>query len=436
MSRLQDKQSADRADEPLFRHEVLAEHRTRWLGTVLLEPKISHGVFGALAAATTIAVLALLVFGSFTRKERIKGWLVPERGLVRVFAPQSGSVTRIAVREGDHVNKGDVLLGVSTELRSATAGATRQEIVRRLASRRTSMASEAALENSRFDQQAVELKKRIAVLASEQKLLGQELELQRMRVRLAQQVLAKERQLRAKDLITEPRLYRTEQDMLEQVGRLRTLERQQATLVRDKGQVDLTLQELPLQLKTRQGEIERSVAALEQELAEAETRRELVLSAPENGVVSAIQAEPGGTAQTNAPLVTIVPEGTLLQAELFAPGRAIGFLRSGQRVLLRYAAFPYQKFGLYEGSVSGISRAAVSPAELSQPLTGLSSLYAPNEPLYRVTVNLARQQATAYGKEIELQPGMQLEADVLIEKRRLIEWMFEPLFTLTGSWIS
>lgn len=436
MSRLEDKQSADRAEEPLFRHEVLAEQQTRWLGTVLLEPKISHAVFAALAGTTTLAVLVLLAFGSFTRKERIKGWLVPERGLVRVFAPHPGSVSRIAVREGDLVDKGDVLLSLSAELRTATAGATRQEIVAKLASRRSSMASEGALERSRFEQQALELKQRIAVLASEQKLLGQELDLQRTRVRLAQQVLTKERQLRARDLITEPRLYRTEQDMLEQVGRLRTLERQQATLARDKGQVELALEELPLRLQTRLGEIDRSVAALEQELAEAETRRELVLSAPERGVVSAIQAEAGGNAQTNAPLVTILPEGTSLQAELFAPGRAVGFLRSGQRVLLRYAAFPYQKFGLYEGTVSAISRSAVSPAELSQPLTGLSSLYAPNEPLYRVTVSLARQHATAYGKELALHPGMQLEADVLIEKRRLIEWMLDPLFTLTGSWRS
>lgn len=436
MSKLDDKQSADRAEAPLFRREVLSEQQTGWLGTVLLEPKISHGLFAALAAATTLAVLALLVFGTFTRKERIKGWLVPERGLVRVFAPHPGSVTRISVREGDVVNKGDVLLALSAELRSSTAGATREEIVRRLASRSTSMASESALENSRFQQQQLELKQRLAVIATEQKLLGQELDLQRTRVRLAQQVLAKERDLRARDLITEPRLYRTEQDMLEQVGRLHTFERQQATLVRDKGQVELALKELPLRLQTRQGEIARNVAALEQELAEAETKRELVLSAPQRGVVSTIQAEPGGSAQTSAPLVTIVPEGSLLQAELFAPGRAIGFLRSGQRVLLRYAAFPYQKFGLYEGTVSTISRSAASPAELSQPLTGLSSLYAANEPLYRVIVSLARQQATAYGREVPLQPGMQLEADVLIENRRLVEWMLEPLLTVSGSWNS
>ena len=47
---------------------------------------------------------------------------------------------------------------------------------------------------------------------------------------------------------------------------------------------------------------------------------------------------------------------------------------------------------------------------------------------------LARQTAVAYGEPVALQPGMQLEADVLIEQRRLIEWVLDPLFTLTGRW--
>jgi membrane fusion protein len=41
---------------------------------------------------------------------------------------------------------------------------------------------------------------------------------------------------------------------------------------------------------------------------------------------------------------------------------------------------------------------------------------------------------TAYGKAAPLQPGMQLDADVLLERRRLIEWVLDPVFTLTGSW--
>jgi len=139
---------------------------------------------------------------------------------------------------------------------------------------------------------------------------------------------------------------------------------------------------------------------------------------------------PGST----APLLSIVPAGSKLAAELFSPSRAIGFVRPGQEVLLRYAAFPYQKFGTYRGKVAVISRSAVSPSELSPQLAGLTSLFGANEPVYRIKVTPASQTAIAHGEPVPLQPGMQLEADVLIERRRLIEWVLDPLFTLTGKW--
>jgi membrane fusion protein len=76
----------------------------------------------------------------------------------------------------------------------------------------------------------------------------------------------------------------------------------------------------------------------------------------------------------------------------------------------------------------------MSPTELTQQLTGLTSLHGTTEPLYRITVALERQTVTAYGNAVPLQPGMELEADVVIETRSLIEWVFDPLFTLTGKW--
>jgi membrane fusion protein len=110
------------------------------------------------------------------------------------------------------------------------------------------------------------------------------------------------------------------------------------------------------------------------------------------------------------------------------PSRAVGFIEPGDTVLLRYQAYPYQKFGHQTGRVARISRSALSAAEL-QSISGFNSN---GEPLYRVTVRLARQAVTAYGKPEALRPGMLLEADVLGERRRLIEWIFAPLYSVTG----
>ena len=108
---------------------------------------------------------------------------------------------------------------------------------------------------------------------------------------------------------------------------------------------------------------------------------------------------------------------------MLLPSRAIGFIEPGSRVVLRYQAFPYEKFGQQYGRVDDVSRSALSPADVAS-LVGQQA----REPLYRVQVALDRQTVPAYGKAEPLKPGMALEADILMERRRLIEWMFEPLY--------
>jgi membrane fusion protein len=418
----------------LFRPEAMAEQQTQWLGTVLLTPRISHVAFAVFALLAAVGLLSLLFFADYTRKARINGWLVPELGLMRIFAPQPGVLVRLYVREGQEVAKGAPLALLSAELQSESVGATRKEIVRNLSSRRASMEAEKERQRRLYVQQSEELGKRLEAIALERAHIDREIELQVDLVALAEKGAARQRELRAKQLSPEPRLQQAEENKLEQAVKLQTLERSRATIDRETSRLEAEYRDLPFKHQTQVAEIERAIATLDQEIAEAESRREFVIAAPADGVVTAIQAEPGGNANTTAPLLSIVPAGSKLEAQLFSPSRAVGFVRPGQQVLLRYQAFPYQKFGYYEGTVASVSRSAMSPSELPQQMSGLTSLYGANEPVYRITVALARQTAIAYGEPAPLAPGMQLEADVLIETRRLIEWVFDPLFTLTGKW--
>ncbi|WP_431259900.1 HlyD family efflux transporter periplasmic adaptor subunit [Roseateles chitinivorans] len=144
--------------------------------------------------------------------------------------------------------------------------------------------------------------------------------------------------------------------------------------------------------------------------------------------MSTVLAEPGQVVQAGTQLAALLPARTPLQAHLYAPSSAVGFLRPHQAVLLRYQAFPYQKFGQQQGEVLQVSRTPLQAAELAQ--LGLPAAMAQGEPMYRITVQLQRQSVQAYGQDQTLSPGMLLEADVLLERRRLIEWIFEPLLSL------
>lgn len=417
-------------DTALFRAEVLEERQTPLLGKVLLEPKVSQSLLVWISVALGLAVLAFLVFGSYARKARLSGVLVPTQGVARIVAPQAGVVTEIFVHEGLSVKQGMPLIALSAEMQNEALGSTREEIVRRIASRRDSTSANLRVQEDLFDQQAADLRKRIEALTIEQKHLGREIELQRARRRIGESALARARAMRAQDLIPLPRLQRAEQDSIDDRAKLEAMERSQFTLQREQIQVEALLREMPMRRHTQLAEIDRNVSSLDQELAEAESRRKVVISAPYDGVVTALQAEKGSSAQPNIPLMSVVPAGSDLQATLYGSSRAIGFIKPGQQVSLRYQAYPYQKFGAYRGSVVSVSRAAINPAELPQQLAGH---YLPTESLYRINIKLDRQTATTYGEAAPLHAGMQLEADVVTDSRRLIEWMFEPLYTLTGK---
>ena len=127
------------------------------------------------------------------------------------------------------------------------------------------------------------------------------------------------------------------------------------------------------------------------------------------------------------PLLAIIPDDSPLEAHLYAPSRSIGFVHAGQQVLLRYLAYPHQKFGMHRASVVAVSRNPMAPTDLGFPPADGS-----REPLYRIKARLDTQAIAAYGRLEPLQPGMQIEADILLDRRRLIEWIFEPLLGLAG----
>lgn len=423
---------------PLFRAEALHERRTPWLGAVLLTPQLSHRLCTMAAVLAAAAVLALLFGASFTRTARLAGWLVPPQGVVRVMAPRPGVVTALHVTEGALVRQGQPLITLSDELQSSVLGGVQAEVSRQLGERSRSLQGEREQQRSLLAKQQRGLADRLAAMAGEETQFSREIEVLKARVAIAQRSESLHREQFEQGFISEMRLQLIESEGLEQVARLGALERSLMTLKREMLTVSAELNELPLRLGKEMSTLERSVAQVGQERAESEARREIVIQAPGDGTVTAIQAVVGAAAGSTVPLLSIVPANHRVEAHLYGPSRAIGFVQPGQRVLVRYPAFPYQRFGHHEGLVASVSRTAVSPADLPAPLAGVSGSGGGNaaaaEPIYRIVVEVASQSVTAYGQTMALQPGMALEADVSLERRRLAEWVLEPLYAVTGKW--
>jgi membrane fusion protein len=186
--------------------------------------------------------------------------------------------------------------------------------------------------------------------------------------------------------------------------------------------VTARLAAIPIDLQAAGAEARAADAGLDQQRTQTEAQSTYVVTATVAGRIVALPVQRGQTVAPGASLAVVTPQGSTLEAELYAPSRAAGFVREGQEVRLLYQAFPHQKFGTGQGVVTSVSRTVLAPAEIAIP--GLQV----QEPVFRVRVKLARDSVAAYGETVPLQPGMLLSADVVIDRRSLLEWLLDPLY--------
>jgi membrane fusion protein len=412
----------------LFRPEVLDTRHREWLGSVQLTRPVSLYVLTVLVVVVACMVAAFLVVGEYTRKARVGGYLVPDRGVIRLAAPQAATILESHASEGQSVRRGDVLfvLGVG----QASASGDTQEAVRSTLVARERSLQGAARRQAELEQTRVAaLDRQIEGMQRELSSMAGEAAIQTERLRLAEQSLAELEALHRQNFVSSAQIQHKSEEVLGVKAQIQTLERQRAAQGREIAALQAQRHEVPLQAQAVQGEIDRDLAALAQQTAENAARQRLVVRAPEDGVLTGVLGGAGQSVASAGALATLVPADTRLEAQLFAPSSAIGFVRPDQPVLLRYEAFPYQKFGHQTGRVLQVSRSPLPAPELA----ALPFLHgAGREPLYRITVALDRQDVRAYGKAQPLAPGMQLEADVQLDRRRLIEWIFEPVLGMAG----
>ncbi|WP_295207206.1 HlyD family efflux transporter periplasmic adaptor subunit [uncultured Brevundimonas sp.] len=188
------------------------------------------------------------------------------------------------------------------------------------------------------------------------------------------------------------------------------------------GEVQARLDAIPIDLQSARAEAASVDAGLIQQGIQVETQGRYVVVATVTGRVAALPFDTGQTIAAGTAVAVLTAGDTALQGDLYAPSRAAGFIKPGQEVRLMYQAFPYQKFGAGRGVVQSVSRTVLAPSEVAIP--GLQV----QEPVFRVRVKLDRDTVSAYGQDVPLQPGMLVSADIVMDRRSLLEWLLEPLY--------
>lgn len=419
------RSDTEAAPQPLFRQEALQAAADTGFGKPVALYPISWIALACGLMAMVLLFAILLVNGSYTRKETVLGIVRTVGGDVKVVAPMPGTVSQLSTAEGQEVRKGDPLLTIAT-IRNGVDGrpadalslASLEEEVSSLVTRLRALDAATGIEQRGRGS-------RLVALQSELRSAGFVERAGKQRLELAEAAYARILPVAEKGYVSSESMRKRQEEIIGLRQSIAEAEARQAHIVGQMGELEAVVEQSPYTLAQEKGRLLDQIARAKREQEGYLAQRGYVVKAPANGVVSALQATPGQAVDPARPLMTIAASGSGALAEVYVPSRAVGFLEPGQRVRVRYDAFPFQRFGTAEGRIKAVSASVLRPEEVQAavPL---------DEPVYRVVVELERDSLRAYGRDYRIQSGFALTADIVLEERSFISWLLDPLLSLRG----
>lgn len=410
--------------------------------------------FGAVVIWLTTILLALALAWAYLGQidiVAVGNGRVSTEGSVKIVQSASyGVVKRITVQEGQRVHKGDVLVELdkttaekelATTAQSLNIARAERDILRRLAmgngaddiinSAGVSDEAKAVFREFTASQLALASAKEQALkgsIASHQRQLQfnqqtkdqLEGEVQKLKDR---QTKVKQK-LESANAIERIRL-QNELDTLEQrittansaaTSQGQQVLQSQLTLAQAQSQSQVSLAETNSSIGGQVIAQEQRIAELENNLAKAKRALEqTTITAPVDGTILALNTRTiGGVVNVAERIAQIVPDNDLLYVDVTLDNQDVGFVRVGQRVVIKVATYPFQRYGYLEGTVENIS-----PDAIQDEKKGL---------VYKAKVKLSGANSSKKNR-LKLLPGMSVSAEITTGKRRIIEFFLDPLMT-------
>lgn len=417
----------------LFRDKAIDAQKSKWIGEVILIRPFSFTVLTICVVIFILMLLSFIFFGSYTKRTSVKGLLIPNTGLIRVYSSEGGTVSEKFVKDGQSVQKGAPLLALKMT-RYNSSGNYNESVEQQIQLKKQSLETEKDKLKDLHVNSAQQLDAEVQSLHLDLNKLDGLIAEQRQRLALAQENVNRYRDLKDKEYISVEEFQLKQDNYMSQKVTLQSYEREKISKQSELANKQLVQKSLGSKLDNELSMLDRQIAANQQESLENKARDSLILQANSAGHIASINAEVGQFISPNIPVMNIVPSPSHLEAHLFVPSAAIGFIRIGQPVKLRFQAYPYQKFGQGQGKITSISATTMNPQQLTnfgEFSQGMSLNQ--NEPVYLVKVTLNQQTVKAYGESKPLKVGMAFDADIMQEKRKLYEWVLEPLYSITGK---
>lgn len=401
-------------------------------------PNEFPALLGTVAAlAVVVGCVGVVVLGHYTKRITAIGTIVPQSGTVRVHSRAPAAViAKVFVQQGSQVRRGDPLFLLSDERVassvvdddsvSISGRVGSDDLLANLKRRSTRLTSSARLQSQFSERSFLEAVAQQHQAQDELAQIDREIELQTRRVLLSEDQLRRHDALATQGYVTEGFLTSAKSDLLDQQGRLEQLRRTKISLAREVSRLaDVQLQ-LRMSREREQQQLQQAADELDHQRIERQIERTILVVAPEDGVVTNVLAEEGQLSGART-LATVIPASSTIEGEINIPSREAGQITPGQFVRLRYAAFPFQRYGQYTGKVRLVGQSGINAAERGEDAE-LSGSATDAEKFYRIRISLDRSAVKLPGVATsrQLSPGDRFEADISVERLSVLDWILQP----------
>jgi len=410
----------------LFRKEVIKAKEQRMLGRVIMTQPLSIYVICIVVFVVYLLLSFYLTQAHYSRKETVKGYLIPEKGVMKVYSNRTGVIEYLYVKEGDKVMQGDNLVKIKNSQSLSSGVELSVALAKELSTQIDTLNQEYDATTLMYEKDLLSITRQLTQLYQSLKVIEKAQKTRLRKLALKKRQITNNKRLYDKGYLSSNQFDLLQGEYLDDLESSDRLEKELVTIQIQISELESERLIYPEQKILKQSAIKRQISELAAQLAELKNQYEFIKKAPETGIVTTIQPTVGSRVDINAPLLSIIAIDSPLEIELLLPSRSAGFVQVGDKVNIRFDAFPYQKFGLVVGEISNIDKSLILPAEKILPIQI-------DQAMYRVRASLNQQSIKAYGKAFPLKVGMIADADIILEKRSLLEWLLDPIYAVKGK---
>lgn len=407
----------------------MSRRQVTWLGGVKIASPLSHIVWAASFAGLGLLLIAGLYFGSYTRREKVVGQLVSHDGIVRISSLTTGYVARVLLAEADSAVAGGPVIEIDSEAYLADGSAVRKGVSLALEAQQRALRADIEVSKDSYARSVDSTRGQIQLYELRLTDATQALEIYQQEQAEQQRLLEKIEPLLDSGYVSATQIQQQRSALTSVKASVKSQQSEVTSIRIELEKRKAELARAPLDLASKINASERLLAGADVEVQSNARSRGASLLSPVNGTVSTVLVNQGQAVTPGQSLMTIVKDSAQTEAQLLVDSRSIGFIQNGTKVGLRLRAYPYQKFGVVTGTVKAKSLTPLTPEEATNRL-GITGI---TESMFLVRVKLDRQTIDVYGNSVRLTPGMYVDADVMLDRRRLYEWLFQPAYALRNK---